>query len=220
MAQWKTQSIDLMKIFSDPRRLRILHLASEQPITVKQLASELNEHPSRLYYHVKKLEEAELLEVAETKQIGNLVEKYYKTVNMEGVLYRGDLQAQAEQPEVALSLTYQLIEPALKLYERSLAKVREEKKQGVELNELPYHVTINSSSDRMTAKEWQESFPPIMKALGKKDKKEFDWPKRPGKKILSEEEANKVGTYQYVLISYRIEDAEELGIVTETEEDK
>ncbi|MDM5198019.1 helix-turn-helix domain-containing protein [Fictibacillus enclensis] len=217
MAQWKTQSIDLMKIFSDPRRLRILHLASEQPITVKQLAAELNEHPSRLYYHVKKLEDAELLEVAETKQLGNLVEKYYQTINMNDVLYRGDLQAQAEQPEVALSLTYRLIEPALKLYEKSLAKLREEKKHGVVRNEMPYHVTINSSSDRMTAKEWLESFPVIMKALGKKDKKDYDWPER---SYPSEEEANKVGTYQYVLLSYRIEDAEELGIVTENEEEK
>ncbi|WHY73599.1 ArsR/SmtB family transcription factor [Fictibacillus enclensis] len=217
MAQWKTQSIDLMKIFSDPRRLRILHLASEQPITVKQLAAELNEHPSRLYYHVKKLEDAELLEVAETKQLGNLVEKYYQTINMNDVLYRGDLQAQAEQPEVALSLTYRLIEPALKLYEKSLAKLREEKKHGVVRNEMPYQVTINSSSDRMTAKEWRESFPVIMKALGKKDKKDYDWPER---SYPSEEEANKVGTYQYVLLSYRIEDAEELGIVTENEEEK
>ncbi|MDN4524559.1 ArsR/SmtB family transcription factor [Fictibacillus fluitans] len=217
MAQWKTQSIDLMKIFSDPRRLRILHLASEQPITVKQLAAELNEHPSRLYYHVKKLEDAELLAVAETKQLGNLVEKYYQTINMDDVLYRGDLQAQAEQPEVALSLTYRLIEPALKLYEKSLAKLREERKHGEELNEMPYHVTINSSSDRMTAKEWRESFPAIMKALGKNEKKDYEWPER---SFTSEEEANKVGTYQYVLLSYRIEDAEELGVVTENEEEK
>lgn len=220
MAQWKTQTMDLMKIFSDPRRLRILHLASEQPITVKQLAAELNEHPSRLYYHVKKLEDVDLLEVSETKQHGNLVEKFYSAVNLEGVMYRGDLQAQAAQPEVALSLTYQLIEPALKLFEKSLAKIKEEKKKGNELNDMPYHVSIHSSSDRMTAQQWYDSFPGIMKALGKKETKDHDWPVRPGKEPLSEEEANKVGTYQYVLLSYKIEDAEDLGIVTESSEKK
>ncbi|MGD7008635.1 ArsR/SmtB family transcription factor [Metabacillus sp. 84] len=214
MAEIRSLSLEMMKILSDPRRLRILNAASERPMTVKQLASLLGEQPSRLYYHVKKLEEAELLEMTETKQLGNLVEKYYKTINSENIIYRGDLQAQASEPELSLALKHQLLSPALQLYEKSLAKIREEKRNGRELTEMPYHVNFSSSSRRMTAKQWRETTAGLISALGVK--RESEEPIH--QPFKSDEEAEKSGTYQYVLISYRIEDAEELGFIEEKED--
>lgn len=212
MTRIKSSTFELMKIFSDPRRLHILHMASDEPVSVKQLADELQEQPSRLYYHVKKLEEAELLEVVETKIIGNLVEKYYQAVNFKDVLYRGDVQLQASQPELSLSLTYQLIEPAIKLFEKGLDIVRKEKEKGNELKRLPFQVTFNSASKRMTAKEWHLSMEHSMKILTA-DNESIDkvW-KDDIFEQIHEDELNRKGTYQHIIISYRIEDAEEAGI--------
>ncbi|EIT85659.1 hypothetical protein A374_07479 [Fictibacillus macauensis ZFHKF-1] len=202
--QVKPNSIELMKIFSDPRRLQILHAALDEPITVKQLAIELNEQPSRLYYHVKKLEEADLLEVTETKQLGNLTEKYYQTVNMKDTLYRGSPQIQAEQPEVTLSLTYQLIQPALTLLEKSLEEIRKAKEQNIHHTSHLYQFDISSVSDRLTAQEWADSIPKIIQMIAKKDENTIPLPSR----TFTEEEGKEQGTYQYVLLSYRLEDVE------------
>lgn len=220
----KTQTLELMKVMSDRRRTRILHLAADQPVTVKQLAEQLGEEPSRLYYHVKKLMEVDLLEVVETRQHGNLVEKYYKAINHDDVIYRGDFHLQSEHAQLALAFMHRKIDPALRMYEKGLEWIREEKAKGnTELDRfrLPYHISINSSSKRMTGKEWWQSLQQIMKTMMSKQNEE-QWPELPIKTTQEEEERE--GTYQYVLISYRIEDAEELGLIDadsdETSEDE
>jgi DNA-binding transcriptional ArsR family regulator len=208
-------SMDLMKILSDPRRNRILHLASEKPVTVKYLAEQLGEEPIRLYYHVKLLVKAELLEVAETKQLGNLTEKYYKSVNFSDVIYKGNIEEQAEHMELAMALVHQRLDPGLQLYQKALEKIKVEKKDGKTFQKLPYQVSIDTSSSKMTARDWRKSIEPIMKAMGKNDIDQNEWPELP-KDVRDDEE----GTYQYFLISYRIEDAEELGLIESDEKDK
>lgn len=217
--RWKTQTLELMKVMSDPRRSRILHLAKEQPVTVKQLAEQLGEQPSRLYYHVKKLLEVDLLEVVETRQHGNLVEKYYQAIN-DDVIYRGDFHLQSEHTQLALAFVHRKIDPALRLYEKGLEKVREEKEKGNnELNRfrLPYHISINSSTDRMTGKEWRQSLQQMMKSVGK-EKDDEAWPELPME--LTKDEVEQEGTYQHVIISYRIEDAEALGLIPSDSDEK
>ncbi|WP_197205637.1 winged helix-turn-helix domain-containing protein [Cytobacillus firmus] len=71
--------IDIAKILLDPKRKKILKAATDVPLTVSQIAKKLNEKPSRLYYHVKKLEEIDMLKLVETRQQGNLLEKYYQS---------------------------------------------------------------------------------------------------------------------------------------------
>lgn len=200
--------MELMKILADPRRSRILHLASDKPVTVKYMAEKMDEEPLRLYYHVKKLIKAELLEVAETKQQGNLVEKYYKAVNFNDVIYKGNVEEQSQHIELALSLIHRKLDPGLLLYQKSLEKVREERQVGKNIKKLPYHVTINSGTERMTELEWQRSIDRIMKTMGKETEDKEAWPEVPYNTTDDEE-----GTYQYVLVTYKIEDAEQLGVV-------
>jgi DNA-binding transcriptional ArsR family regulator len=207
MVKSKTQTLELMKILSDPRRSKILHLATEKPVTVKYLAEELNEDPLRLYYHVKKLLKADLLEVVETRQLGNLTEKYYQTINYTDTIYQGDYEEQAEHLELTLSFVHQKLDPGLHLYQKALEKIRNEQEAGKKAERLPYQVMINSGTDRMTGKEWRKLNEKISKAMGNVEEDE-EWPQIPLNAKDDEE-----GTYQYVLVSYRIEDAEDLGII-------
>lgn len=219
MVEWKMQTMDLMKVLSDPRRNAILELA-KRPITVKELAEEMDEKPSRLYYHINKLLDVDLLEIVETKQQGNLVENYYKAINVEDIIYKGDVQMQAENLPLALSLIRRSLDPALRLYEKGLEKVREEREKGnTSLQRNPYHISINSISSRMTAKDWRESLEPMMNVILNKNRDQPEqWPDFDYGKINPEEE-KEVGTYQYMIISYRTEDAMKLGLI-EPDEDE
>ena len=73
-----------IKALADPLRLRIIRLMGEgahtQPrnFTVKQLAAELCEPPTKLYRHVKKLLEVGLIQVAELRLVGGIVEQHYR----------------------------------------------------------------------------------------------------------------------------------------------
>lgn len=87
-----------IKIYSDPYRLRILHVFRRfgKPATVKEIADELGEIPAKVYYHVKKLEKIGLLTLVETKEINGIVAKYY-------AVFSGEInigQKQIENAEV------------------------------------------------------------------------------------------------------------------------
>ncbi|MBW5447370.1 helix-turn-helix domain-containing protein [Cohnella sp. CFH 77786] len=213
--QWKTHTPEIMKILSDPRRIRILHLAEDEPVTVKYLAEKLGEDPLRLYYHVKKMLKAELLEIADTKQQGNLTEHYYRAVNFRDVIYKGNVEEQAEDIEMALAHVHRMLDPGLRLLRKSLEKVREGKKDGKVFERLPYHVSVSGVSERMTSRAWQKSMKMIIESIDKEGESLEPWPEPPIDGREDEE-----GTYQYVLISYRVEDAEQLALIDESEEEE
>jgi DNA-binding transcriptional ArsR family regulator len=74
-----------MKAIADPVRIRIIRLmqkgAHDQPrtFTVKQLATELKEPPTKLYRHVKLLLKMGFIQVAEVRLVGGIVEQHYRT---------------------------------------------------------------------------------------------------------------------------------------------
>ena len=72
--------LEQVKALAVPVRVEIILSLDEQPMTTTQIARLLGEKPNRLYYHVTELERVGILEVVETKQKGNLVEKYYLPV--------------------------------------------------------------------------------------------------------------------------------------------
>jgi DNA-binding transcriptional ArsR family regulator len=65
------------RALSDPLRLRIREAVSFEPRTVKELGSALGVEPNRLYYHLRILEGAELIEVTGTNAEGRMTEKIY-----------------------------------------------------------------------------------------------------------------------------------------------
>lgn len=66
-----------LRIVSEPTRLRLIELLREQPRTVKALAAALDVPPTRLYYHVKLLEEHGVIRVVGTRTVSGIVEKTY-----------------------------------------------------------------------------------------------------------------------------------------------
>lgn len=78
-----------IKAMADPLRIRIMRLLQEgahvQPrtFTVKQIATELGEPPTKLYRHVKLLLKTGFIQVAELRLVGGIVEQHYRTAAAE-----------------------------------------------------------------------------------------------------------------------------------------
>lgn len=76
----KLTTMEEVKAFSDPFRYKILmcFYRKKQPATVKEIAVALKEVPANVHYHVKKLEKVGILKLVYTKEINNIIAKYYE----------------------------------------------------------------------------------------------------------------------------------------------
>lgn len=78
--QMVISDLDTLKVLSDSFRKAILEAIHHagQPLTVKQIAAALEVDASKLYYHMRLLEQHELVFVAETRVISGIIEKQYQ----------------------------------------------------------------------------------------------------------------------------------------------
>jgi hypothetical protein len=72
-------SLDALKVYFDPMRLKIIYEMVNTPKTVQEIASALNVPFTRLYYHINLLEKHNIIRVVETRSMSGAVEeKYYQ----------------------------------------------------------------------------------------------------------------------------------------------
>jgi DNA-binding transcriptional ArsR family regulator len=87
--RWREiKDIETLRIVADPIRIAILRTltydAEFRPpvMSAKELAAALNEPQTKLYRHLKQLEEAGLIQVAETRLVSGIVEQRYRTAQL------------------------------------------------------------------------------------------------------------------------------------------
>jgi len=68
-----------LKALAEPLRMRVLMILDEGDLTVKEMAARLGVPPTRLYYHVKILEDFGLVRVASTRMVSGIEERRYAT---------------------------------------------------------------------------------------------------------------------------------------------
>ena len=68
---------DTLKALADPMRIQILMLLGDGPKTVKDVAAMMGIPPTRLYYHFKILERAELIKVTRRRMVSGIEERTY-----------------------------------------------------------------------------------------------------------------------------------------------
>jgi len=79
----ETYEIDDPRVFevlNSPIRLRVVRRLAGGPSSVKELAEWMDVPPTRLYYHVNLLEEVDVIRVVETRKVGAMIEKIYRTI--------------------------------------------------------------------------------------------------------------------------------------------
>ena len=199
--------VELLKIMLDPRRMQILRFAQDEPITVKQMAEIMDEKPSRLYYHVKKLEEAQLLELVETKQQGNLIEKYY-LANQEKRSYT--LGKELSQEHSSL-----IVQELLRITHQGMDVIEDGMRKGQFGEDLPADLKIAYSS--MTPMEWAEKAYYLQHAISSNYAAP---PFNPEQSLIANDELREQKTkdeYVFVTLSYRLKDVPNWESVDESE---
>jgi len=85
-------NLDTLKVITDERRLQMLELLVQRPYTVKQLAAELELAPTKLYYHIKQLEDHELIRVVEKTVLQPNKDTILAAVNMVTTMFENTLR--------------------------------------------------------------------------------------------------------------------------------
>lgn len=66
------------KLLADETRMKMIYLLRAKEMTVSQIAGELGLTPQTIYHHIKKLREAEMVEVSREERVDHLVESYFR----------------------------------------------------------------------------------------------------------------------------------------------
>ncbi len=72
------QSLEVIKVLGDPRRVEILQLLMTEPATLSQLGRIMNIHAAKVRHHLKQLEADGLVEFVSSREVRGFVEKYYQ----------------------------------------------------------------------------------------------------------------------------------------------
>ncbi len=112
-------NLETLKILSDPTRLEIMkHIGAENRrghlCTVKQAAKLMDVSPTKLYYHIKLLEEQGLIIVGDTRVVSGIIEKQYQVVAHNITLSQNALSTQEGPKDKALEDTLNSIEQVVR----------------------------------------------------------------------------------------------------------
>jgi len=69
---------EAFKVAADDTRRKIIHLLRAKEMTVSQIADELDLTPQTVYHHIKKLCDANMVEVEREVRVDHLIESYYR----------------------------------------------------------------------------------------------------------------------------------------------
>ena len=69
---------EAFQVMADDTRRRLIHLLRAKEMTVSQIAEELHLTPQAIYHHIRKLKDADLIEIAREVRVDHFIETYYR----------------------------------------------------------------------------------------------------------------------------------------------
>ncbi len=120
------RTVQELRAASHPLRASVLRLMKEKERSVKELCDILGETTTRLYYHVRQLENAGLVHLVRTEKRGRSILKYYRASAMVYTIPFDMLQEHPESPEAMAGVNMEAM-----LVELGAADVRHALSSGV-----------------------------------------------------------------------------------------
>ncbi|NOY99977.1 MAG: helix-turn-helix domain-containing protein [Chloroflexi bacterium] len=108
----RLHTFEQIKLLADPRRMQVLRLLMGAPATLTQLAGKLGQSPAWVRHHVRKLEEAGLIELAEIRTKGTVTEKYYRAKSA-ALLLQELILPESDRPTLVFSGSHDMAVEAL-----------------------------------------------------------------------------------------------------------
>lgn len=124
LESYEIENIEQLRAIADMLRVRIIDLLLKQPMTVTQIGDELDEAPAKIHYHVRELEKAGLVRLAETREKGGILEKYYQPIAREFTVGKSLLSA---PPDEALGATSNFLNQIKDGFQSALRRALQQK---------------------------------------------------------------------------------------------
>jgi DNA-binding transcriptional ArsR family regulator len=113
-------SIEQVRAVADELRIRIIDLLIQQPMTVTQIGEALGIAPAKAHYHVGELKRVGLVRIVKTRERGNIVEKYYRTVARDFTI--SDTLLQHVAPDETLAAISQHLQTLTRAFLRAFSR--------------------------------------------------------------------------------------------------
>jgi DNA-binding transcriptional ArsR family regulator len=69
---------EAFQLLADETRRRVIYLLRAKEMTVAQIAEKLKLTPQAIYHHIRKLKDADMIEVAREERVDHFIETYYR----------------------------------------------------------------------------------------------------------------------------------------------
>ncbi len=170
-------NLEIAKALFDEKLNRLIESVEEKPKTVKEMAAEFNEKPSRLYYPIQKLMKLGLLKVDHEEMIGNLTEKYYTSAHLEDMSMEGEFARENKEF---------LLTQIMASLQRGIEVIR----QDLEAEPVPGHSSAmyDETKVSLTHEEWHDLNKEIADLIKKRSRS-----------------SEGTSTYTYSLLTYKTE---------------
>ena len=164
-----------MKAVADPLRLKIMRVLGQDVrvtpriMTVKQLAEELGEPTTKLYRHIKQLLAVGLIQVAELRLVGGIVEQSYRVAQLSWGLHTSasDMSREQLHSDELFGVVGAALDEFLTRYESALREGRTSLRNEDNLANPPYVRSVGAISDFLIPRERATEFADRLHALVK-----------------------------------------------------
>jgi DNA-binding transcriptional ArsR family regulator len=103
--------VETLRAIAEPTRYAIYSALIRPPwprvMSVKELAAELDVTPTRLYRHIRQLEEVNLIKVAESRMVSGILEHRYQATDRDVEVSRDFLRSHPDESLAALTVLMQ-----------------------------------------------------------------------------------------------------------------
>lgn len=95
---------EAFQLLADETRRKIIYLLRVKDMTVSQIAEQMQLTTQAIYHHIRKLKDADMIEVAKEERIGHFIETYYRTTAEIFHLSHGEATAQNREDKIRAAL--------------------------------------------------------------------------------------------------------------------
>lgn len=96
---------EAFQLLADETRRRVIYLLRAKEMTVAQIAEKLKLTPQAIYHHIRKLKDADMIEVAREERVDHFIETYYRaTAEMFNLAHGESASAKVMEEEVREAL--------------------------------------------------------------------------------------------------------------------
>lgn len=162
--RYEIENLEQLRAIADMRRVRILDLLREEPLTVTQLAERMHLAPAKVHYHARELERVGLLQLVEIRERGSILEKYYQPIAhnisvMESLLF-------SEHRSEGLNIINSYFSQFQRDLQRSLRQAIEEQEKRHQIALSFTHLFLTSEESEQLARQINELLIPYEKRRG------------------------------------------------------